>query len=92
MLRWTHDGRPVSHEELGPQVALALDQLRRGSSKSAAARPPLRPGALLRITAPGRFHGVSGRVVRRGRSRYLVQVSGGRVYVPFELAEPLAGS
>lgn len=92
VLRWALDGRPVSHEELGPQVALALAQLRGGSSERTAVRPPLQPGALLRITAPGRFHGVSGRVVRRGRSRYLVQVPGRRLYVPFELAEPLAGS
>lgn len=93
VLRWTHDGRPVTHDQLGPQVARELEQLHR-HRRTPTARPdrsgPLPPGALLRITAPGRFHGVTGRVVRRGRSRYLVQVVGQRVYVPFSLAEPLA--
>jgi predicted SprT family Zn-dependent metalloprotease len=85
VLSWTHDGRPVSHRQLGPDVALALEQLH-GATGS------LPPGALLRITAPGRFHGVTGRVVRRGRSRYLVQVVGQRLYVPFPLAEPVGGA
>lgn len=87
VLHWTHDGRPVSHEQLGPAVARALDQLR-GQSPREPRPDPLAPGALLRITAPGRFHGVTGRVVRRGRSRYLVQVRGQRLYVPFTAAEP----
>lgn len=101
VLQWTHDGRPVSHEQLGPRVATALEQLRRRAAHGgpggevvaaphAAGGGVLSPGALLRITAPGHFHGVTGRVVRRGRTRYLVQVVGQRLYVPFELAEPLA--
>ena len=94
VLHWTHDGRPVSHEQLGPAVARALGQLRGQSAAGAGPTPQpalLAPGALLRITAPGRFHGVPGRVVRRGRSRYLVQVVGQRVYVPFTAAEPVQG-
>ncbi len=91
VLHWTHHGRPVSHEQLGPAVELALHQLR--GEPAAGTRPASRPalmapGALLRITAPGRFHGVIGRVVRRGRTRYLVQVPGRRLYVPFTAAEP----
>ncbi|GGK56514.1 SprT-like domain-containing protein [Ornithinimicrobium pekingense] len=97
VLQWTHDGRAVSHDELGREVALALEQLRGLAARPGS--PPvghrgqgvLPPGALLRITAPGRFHGVTGRVVRRGRSRYLVQVVGQRLYVPFALAEPVGG-
>lgn len=97
VLHWEHDGRPVSHEQLGPRVALALEQLRGraagvrtpAAAATPAARPGLlAPGTLLRITAAGRFHGVTGRVVRRGRTRYLVQVPGRRLYVPFDLAEP----
>lgn len=90
VLHWTHDDRPVSHEQLGPAVARALDQLR-GQAPAAPRSAPMAPGALLRITAPGRFHGVTGRVVRQGRSRYLVQVGGQRLYVPFTAAEPLGG-
>jgi predicted SprT family Zn-dependent metalloprotease len=107
VLHWSHDGRPVSHEQLGPEVAMAMEQVRglaaRGTSDlgtvaATRSRGPgslpagsLPPGALLRITAPGRFHGMTGRVVRRGRSRYLVQVVGQRLYVPFGLGEPVGG-
>lgn len=91
VLAWTLDGTPVGHDRLGPVVAGELEQLR-ARSRTRTSRPagsPLQVGALVRITAPGRYHGMPGRVVRRGRSRYLVQVVGARLYVPFLLAEPL---
>ncbi|GAA1173059.1 hypothetical protein GCM10009584_12590 [Ornithinimicrobium humiphilum] len=98
VLSWTHDGRPVAHEQLGPEVVAGLEQLRalaEGASRSVVPAGPgpatLEPGALLRITAPGRYCGLVGRVVRRGRTRYLVQVPGQRLHVPFSLAEPVAG-
>ncbi len=91
VLGWTLDGAPVAHEQLGPAVARELEHLRartRGGARPAWS--PLPVGALVRITASGRYHGVAGRVVRRGRSRYLVQVVGQRLYVPFPLVEPLS--
>lgn len=92
VLHWTLDGRTVDHVQLGDGVARDLELLRARTDGQAA--PPrhtssLAPGALVRITAGGRYHGVTGRVVRRGRSRYLVQVVGQRLYVPFALAEPI---
>lgn len=98
VLAWSHDGRPVGHDELGPDVALALARLRALATGGAGSlgpgslgSGPLGPGSVVRITAAGRFYGVTGRVVKRGRSRYLVQVVGQRLYVPFTLAEPVGG-
>ncbi|AXH96980.1 SprT-like domain-containing protein [Ornithinimicrobium avium] len=92
VLRWTLDGVPVDHTLLGSAVARDLEHLRaraRGEAAPVGGPTMLPAGALVRITAAGRYHGVSGRVVRRGRSRYLVQVVGQRLYVPFPLVEPV---
>ena len=86
-LRWSLDGRPVPPEQLGPQVAQAWRQLLDPSAVAGPdGRPPdtLRPGELVRITAPGRYHGVAARVVSRGRTCYTVQAPGVRLRVRFE--------
>jgi predicted SprT family Zn-dependent metalloprotease len=88
VLHWSLDGRPVRHEQLGPVVAGTLAQLQGAASGGA---PVLLPaGAVVRVGGGGRHGGTTGRVVRRGRTRYLVQVPGGRLYVPFALAQPVA--
>ncbi|MFK5633490.1 MULTISPECIES: SprT-like domain-containing protein [unclassified Ornithinimicrobium] len=88
VLDWWLDGRPVGHEQLGPVVAGTLAQLQGAPPTDRSAL--LRPGALLRVGGGGRHGGTTGRVVRRGRTRYLVEVPGGRLYVPFALAHPLS--
>ncbi len=86
-LCWSLDGRPVPPEQLGPQVAQGWRQLQDPSAAAGSdGRPPgtLRPGELVRITAPGRYHGVAARVLSRGRTCYTVQAPGVRLRVRFE--------
>jgi predicted SprT family Zn-dependent metalloprotease len=51
-------------------------------------RPPLLPvGATVRIGGTGKYSGLVGKVVKRGRTRYHVQVRAGVLTVPFDLVE-----
>ena len=49
--------------------------------------PPLAAGQLARCLAPGRYHGVVGEIVKRGRTRYHLRVPTGVLTVPFALVE-----
>jgi predicted SprT family Zn-dependent metalloprotease len=51
-------------------------------------RPPLLPvGASVRIGGTGKYSGLVGKIVKRGRTRYHVQVRAGLLTVPFDLVE-----
>ena len=51
-------------------------------------RPPLLPvGATVRIGGTGKYSGLVGKVVKRGRTRYHVRVKAGVLTVPFDMAE-----
>jgi hypothetical protein len=54
-----------------------------------AARGGLGPGWTVRLTAPGKYHGLEGPVVKRGRTRYHVRAGRGLLTVPFAYVEPL---
>jgi hypothetical protein len=45
-------------------------------------------GARVRITAPGQFHGRRGTVVKRGQTRYHVELQEGVLRVAFSGVEP----
>lgn len=82
VLAWTFRGQPVSGPAL-PGVEGA------GRAEVGAALDPasVRPGDRLRVTAPGRYDGVVGEVVKRGRTRFHLRVRGAVLTVPFSLAE-----
>lgn len=81
---WTYGGYPAP---MHPNYVAELDSLMAG-----VPRFPGRfgPGHVVRISAPGPYEGVVGPIVRRGRTRYTVQVEGGILSVPFAMVE-LAG-
>jgi predicted SprT family Zn-dependent metalloprotease len=57
------------------------------ASTASRARVRLALGARARCLAPGRYYGVVGEVVKRGRTRYHLRVPGGVLTVPFALVE-----
>ncbi|MEO9323228.1 SprT-like domain-containing protein [Nocardioides sp. C4-1] len=76
---WTHRGRPaVMH----PNFEAELERLRAGRHLTLH-----RVGTRLRITAPGDFEGVVGKVVKLGRTSYHLRSPRGMVRVPFALVE-----
>ena len=83
LITWTYRGRAVPMTP-GYEAHLA----RVLTVPSPSHRVP-RQGELVRIVAPGRYHGVVGTLVKRGRTRLHVQVAQGVLTVPFALAEPV---
>jgi predicted SprT family Zn-dependent metalloprotease len=85
LFTWTFRGRSAP---MTPGYVAELDRLQ----APAAGAPPtrvLRAGDRLRIVAEGQYRGVVGTLVKRGRTRYHLEVDGRVVTVPFPLAEPL---
>ena len=81
---WTYGGYPAP---MHPNYVAELDSLMAGVPRSPG---HFGPGHVVRISAPGPFEGAVGPIVRRGRTRYKVQVEGGVLSVPFAMVE-LAG-
>ncbi|MEO3937372.1 SprT-like domain-containing protein [Dermatophilaceae bacterium Soc4.6] len=76
LLTWTHRGRPgVMHVSYRAE----LEALRSGTTPAVA----LAVGTPVRITVPGRYAGRSGRIVRRGRTRFHVACGDLVLEVPF---------
>lgn len=82
VLDWTFRGQRVP---MHPNYTAELDALLLGLPQLAPGR--LRPGAVVRIAAPGQFDGTVGRIVTRGRTRYRVRVPDGVLSVPFAWVE-----
>jgi predicted SprT family Zn-dependent metalloprotease len=87
LLEWTYRGRRVP---MHPHYVAQLKALRDKGTGTlpVKSRPPLWPGDLVTVTAPGRYHGIQATVMKRGRTRYHVRVLGGVLTVPFSLVEP----
>ncbi|MEL7975315.1 SprT-like domain-containing protein [Isoptericola sp. F-RaC21] len=84
LLTWTYRGRPVP--ELGDPMS--------GPPGGAPARVApevdpagVRPGEPLRVVAPGRYDGVVGTLLKRGRTRFHLRVGRSVLTVPFGLVE-----
>ncbi|MFE5340041.1 SprT-like domain-containing protein [Isoptericola sp. NPDC056578] len=83
LLSWTCRGRPVP--ELGAaDGAGPADPITAGPRVDPAA---VRPGERLRVVAPGRYDGVVGTLVKRGRTRFHLRVGRSVLTVPFGLVE-----
>jgi len=88
LFSWTWRGQPA------PMLASyteALERLRTRPSPAVAAprsAPPLRIGEKVRIVTPGqKYDGVAGTLIKRGRTRYHLQVGRSVMTVPFALVE-----
>ena len=90
VLRWSHRGREVPLAEMTPGYRQEWARLQAGPSTPVAPQP-LPVGTVVRVGGAGRFAGATGRIVRRGRTRYHVQVGRGVLTVPFPLAQPVPG-
>ncbi len=84
---WRYHGRSVPmHPSYVAEQRLLAQPAASGGPVTAIRR--LRVGERVRVTAPGRFNGVVGQVVKRGRTRYHVRVDGYVLTVPFPAVEP----
>lgn len=85
LLGWTHRGVPVPGLSRLPDAGT-----RAGASRPSAVPDPagVGPGDRLRVTVPGRYHGVIGVLVKRGRTRFHLRVRRGVLTVPFGGVEP----
>ena len=57
------------------------------AATAATAAPRLTAGSRARCLAPGKYYGVVGQVVKRGRTRYHLRIPAGVLTVPFALVE-----
>lgn len=90
LLEWTFRGRRAA---MSPSYESQLLALR---ARAAATVQPAAPtaqvvrlsaGSRARCLAPGKYYGVVGEVVKRGRTRYHLKVPAGILTVPFPLVE-----
>ncbi|WP_433303746.1 SprT-like domain-containing protein [Actinoplanes sp. CA-030573] len=77
---WSHHGEPAA---MDPRYEAELARIRSGRSVTV----PLQVGERVRLTGAGRYAGLAGTVVKRGRSRYQVQTSAGLLSVAFTAAQ-----
>lgn len=84
LFTWTHRGREVP---MHPSYVAELARLRR---PAVVPRPRhlLAVGERVRLTGGGKYGGMVGTIVKRGRSRYHVQTRSGVLGAPFALVEP----
>jgi predicted SprT family Zn-dependent metalloprotease len=98
LIVWTHHGRavPMTAEYTAQEAALRARALAgaasagpfgAGHAPHAVPAPRLAAGARARCLAPGKYHGVVGQVVKRGRTRYHLRIPSGVLTVPFGLVE-----
>lgn len=81
---WTHRGLPA---EMHPRYVAELARIR-----GRATRPPqhhAQVGDRVRVLGGGRYGGLVGTVVKRGRTRYHVQTRAGVLTASFTLVEPV---
>ncbi|MDF2093065.1 SprT-like domain-containing protein [Knoellia sp. 3-2P3] len=73
--------------DLWGAAGAALGQPRQPGPAGTKAVARLAPGTRARCLAPGKYYGVVGEVVKRGRTRYHLKVPAGILTVPFPLVE-----
>jgi predicted SprT family Zn-dependent metalloprotease len=78
---WSHQGRPAS---MDPRYEAELARIRGGVSTS---ETPVQVGERVRLTGTGRYAGLAGTVVKRGRTRYQVRTGAGLLSVAFSSAQ-----
>jgi predicted SprT family Zn-dependent metalloprotease len=83
---WSYRGRPAS---MDPRYEAELARIRAGRSATepALVPVPLQVGERVRLTGTGRYAGLAGTVVKRGRTRYQVKTGAGLLSVAFTAAQ-----
>ncbi|GIM91958.1 SprT-like domain-containing protein [Paractinoplanes toevensis] len=83
---WSHLGRPAP---MDPRYDAELARIRAGHLTPAPAPVPVQVGERIRLTGTGKYAGLAGTVVKRGRTRYQVQTRAGLLSVAFTAAQPV---
>ncbi|WP_433379379.1 SprT-like domain-containing protein [Actinoplanes sp. CA-142083] len=83
---WSHRGRPAP---MDPRYEAELARIRADRSAPRPAHIPIQVGERVRLTGTGRYAGLAGTVVKRGRTRYQVQTRAGLLSVAFTAAQHL---
>ena len=81
---WTHQGLPAP---MHPRYEAELARIRAPRAEPSPVR--LEVGDRVRLTGEGRYAGLAGTIVRRGRSRYHVQTQAGMLSAAFTTVQPL---
>jgi hypothetical protein len=82
LFAWTYRGHPAP---LHPTYAAELARLQ--ATVAAPAAEP-RVGDQVRMTGAGKYGGLTGTIVKQGRTRYQVRTSKGLLNAPFSMVEP----
>lgn len=82
---WTHEGRPAP---MHPRYEAELARIRAARTEPAPVR--LAVGDQVRLVGGGRYGGLAGTIVKRGRSRYHVRTRVGMLSAAFTTVQPLA--
>ena len=86
LLTWTFQGRPAA---MLPCYRAALERLTGSGAPGSASVVPVRMGDRVRIVIPGsQYDGLTGTLVKRGRTRYHLRVGGSVMTVPFAMVVP----
>jgi len=90
LITWTYRGEPAPMTaSYRAQLARAIARDTESEAEPALFELPVQPGDRLRISSPGsRYDGLTGTLVKRGRTRYHLQVGRSVLTVPFALARP----
>ena len=83
---WSRHGRPAP---MDPRYAAELARIHADRAAPRPAPVPVQIGERVRLTGTGRYAGLTGTVVKRGRTRYQVRTGAGLLSVAFTAAQHL---
>ena len=90
LFTWTHHGKPAP---MLPGYEAELARITAAVTRPAPPVVRLRLGDRLQVTAPGsKYDGVTGTLVKRGRTRFHLRVGRSVMTVPFAMARPVEDS
>jgi hypothetical protein len=72
---------------MDPRYEAELARIRAGRSATEPSPVPVQVGERVRLTGTGRYAGLAGTVVKRGRTRYQVKTGAGLLSVAFTAAQ-----
>ncbi|WP_436536538.1 SprT-like domain-containing protein [Actinoplanes sp. HUAS TT8] len=84
LFAWTYRGHPAA---LHPTYAAELTRLG-APTVPVARKAQVRVGDRVRLVGAGKYGGLTGTVVKQGRTRYQVKTTKGLLNAPFSLVEP----
>ncbi|WP_239166326.1 SprT-like domain-containing protein [Actinoplanes italicus] len=86
LFSWTHRGVPAP---MHPRYQAELARITSSRVATSTEKPiPFAVGDRIRLRGGGKYNGLVGTVVKRGRTRYQVQTTAGLLNVPFMMAVP----